>query len=106
VKEKSLEQRAEAYAVEHEAATLNIERLKAAYLAGADGATEEQAARIDWKGRHKHPQYEAFYEWFTDVLHQQGTCLLRDVIRDCQPQLWASWKMLEPVRVSEPKELK
>jgi uncharacterized protein YwgA len=44
---------------------------------------------------------EAFNDWFIDLLHDQPTCLYRDVLRDCKDQLKAAFIQRKPVWTSK-----
>lgn len=39
---------------------------------------------------------DRFNDWYYDILLSQESCLLRDVLRDCREQLWASWLERNP----------
>ena len=39
---------------------------------------------------------EIFNEWFQELMLDQDSCLLRDVLRDSKEQLWSNWLKLQP----------
>lgn len=38
-----------------------------------------------------------FREWFRDLMSQCESCLLRDVLRNQQDNLWEEWKRIKPI---------
>ena len=43
---------------------------------------------------------QAFNDWFIGLLHDQESCLLRDVLRENKMALWLTFKRIKPVYTS------
>ena len=55
--------------------------------------------------RKKHPDGNAFFDWFHGLMGASESCLLRDILRAQKDNLWEEWKRIEPMEPLTKEEL-